>query len=564
MTWRWLKVVALGAALVLTGAPVPERWPSVGRVEFTLGVDHAEARPRSGGSRSSGGYSRPSSSYSRTPSFGTTSRSSRTPSASGGYSRPSTSGGGIFGSGTPSAGDRAMSRQSGGDALSRYREQQQSPPAAAPTAPRPDYGTQYGGQRRSGGSGWGWGSGGSYGGGGYGGSFGRGYSTGGYGGGLGGWSGARGWSVPGYAARSASRFGIWDGLFLWFLLDNLTRPGYADFFHNHQNDPGYQQWRAEADRLAADNADLRAKLNSLDQSLAGKQGQPRDPEYLPPDTPREVALAETADAPGGSGGGFGEFGFVSILLVGGGVIFLVWLWRKQRGARPARSGGSGSMSNLKTAGNILRQKLSGETYTPSLFRVGMTLTMDPTPFILAGGTTKVTAPSEVSGSNMLVSVAMVSTVGDGAATLHRLYLPEETGFFQIHLNTAGQPDECRFFSLVDEVHPGSEEEWGFWLDQREGMIGWPEFQTKDGKVYPRAWAPGSSRIQPHTMYENGTDANGMTVRTLTTMLYAAPTGAADPAPPTEYIMVSAVEEGSRAWVDIHAGIDVNPAMLSLA
>ena len=54
MTWRWLKVVALGAALVLTGAPVPERWPSAGRVEFTLGVDHAEARPRSGGSRSSG------------------------------------------------------------------------------------------------------------------------------------------------------------------------------------------------------------------------------------------------------------------------------------------------------------------------------------------------------------------------------------------------------------------------------------------------------------------------------------------------------------------------------
>ena len=126
MTWRWLKVVALGAALVLTGAPAVERGPSGGRVEVTLGADHAEARPRSGGSRSSGGYSRPSSSYSRTPSFGTPGRSSRTPSASGGYSRPSTSGGGIFGSGTPSAGDRAMSRQSGGDALSRYRELKQT------------------------------------------------------------------------------------------------------------------------------------------------------------------------------------------------------------------------------------------------------------------------------------------------------------------------------------------------------------------------------------------------------------------------------------------------------
>ena len=57
-------------------------------------------------------------------------------------------------------------------------------------------------------------------------------------------------------------------------------------------------------------------------------------------------------------------------------------------------------------------------------------------------------------------------------------------------------DECRFFSLVYEVHPGSEDEWAFWLDPAEGMIGWPEFQTKDGKVYPRLWAPGPSRVPP--------------------------------------------------------------------
>jgi hypothetical protein len=453
-----------------------------------------------------------------------------------------------------------MSRQSGGDALGRYRaqqEQQRQPPIAAPspapTSPGYSPGYDWGGSRRTGGYGWG-----------YGGSSNRGYADRGYGGGFGSWSGSRGWSVPSYAYRSAPRFGIWDGLFLWFLLDNLTRPGYADFFHNHQNDPGYQQWRAEADRLAADNADLRQKLSALDTKLADQKDQPRDPNYLPPDTPREVAVADGTEADTASDG-FGEFGIVAIILVGGGVIFLIWLWRKQRGARPARSGGgSGSMSSLKTAGNILRQKLSGETYTPSLFRVGMTLTLDPTPFILAASSTKVREPSDASAGGMLVSVAMVSTVSDGAATLHRLYLPEEKGFFQIHLNTAGQPDECRFFSLVDEVHPGSEDEWAFWLDPAEGMIGWPEFQTKDGKVYPRLWTPGDTRVQPRTLYENGTDVKGMTVRTLNTMLYAAPTGAADPAPGTEYIMVSAVEQGGQAWVEVHAGIDVNPAALSLA
>ena len=36
-----------------------------------------------------------------------------------------------------------------------------------------------------------------------------------------------------------------------------------------------------------------------------------------------------------------------------------------------------------------------------------------------------------------------------------------------------------------------------------------------------------------------------------------------PAPQREYILVTAVDEGGQAWVDIHAGIDINPAALTL-
>jgi hypothetical protein len=48
------------------------------------------------------------------------------------------------------------------------------------------------------------------------------------------------------------------------------------------------------------------------------------------------------------------------------------------------------------------------------------------------------------------------------------------------------------------------------------------------------------------------------------MLYAAPTGAQAPAPETEYVLVAAVEDGGQAWVEVHAGLDVNPAVLQLA
>ena len=47
------------------------------------------------------------------------------------------------------------------------------------------------------------------------------------------------------------------------------------------------------------------------------------------------------------------------------------------------------------------------------------------------------------------------------------------------------------------------------------------------------------------------------------MLYVGPTGAPVPAPQQEYILVSAVDHTGQAWVDIHAGIDINPAALTL-
>jgi hypothetical protein len=220
------------------------------------------------------------------------------------------------------------------------------------------------------------------------------------------------------------------------------------------------------------------------------------------------------------------------------------------------------MEPLRTAAGIIKHKLSGEGYTPSRFRVGMTLTLDPTPFILAQGATKVPVP-QAGGGDLLVSVAAVGRIDAGGVELTRLYL-DERSFFQLHSDAAGTPDECRFFGRIDEVTPADPGEWAFWLDEREGMIGWSEFQTKDGKVYQRAWSPGAGRIAPRSMTETVTTGDGSQTLQRQAMLYALSAGAAPPAPETEYILVSAVDSGGQAWVEIAAGIDVNPAALSLA
>ncbi|MGF7176910.1 DUF2491 family protein [Azospirillum doebereinerae] len=599
-----LRAAAMAALLMLhpAGAPVPPLLTVVAATTaaaVSMAPGDASARASSSRSSSSGGYSRPSSSSSvRTPSTSSRSSSggydrpspSRTPStspfswgsspssgsSSGGYARPGASAPSVAAP-PRSAGDQAISRQGSSNALNDYRARQDAarapaqPAPSAQTAPQPA-------PRSNSGSSWSWGSGGGSG---------RTPSTRpapapsypnayrGY-----------GWAPPPYAMSAPRRFGVWDGLFLWFMLDTLTRPSHAAFFHDNANDPGYRDWRAEADRQAKDNAELRAKLDQLDQTLAAQKDTPRAEGRLPPDIPTELARADSSssidsssidsssaaavapdDAPAAKSSGFGLWVFV---LLGIAVLFLLWRMRRRMDQKPGQPAAPKTANKAKggsdvplfgTLGNYVNQKLSGQRYSPSLFRLGMAVTVDPTPFLLAEGATKVKAPD--TGTDRLVSIDGVGTVTSGNATVHRLHLPDGS-FFQIHLGPDGQPDECRYFTPIDSVTPADADEWGFWLDEREGMIGWPEFQTKDGKLYPRVWSPGSGRIPPFDLSESLQTVRGTETVVSHAMLYGAPSGAKAPAPEYEYILVAAVERNGQASVEIAAGIDVNPASLALS
>lgn len=507
----------------------------------------------------------------RTPSF---SRPSvpRTPSFSGGYGRPSA------GAAAPSrpgfgqsAGDRSFSQERSGNAFGAYRDRQELARRQRDYGQRPQPGPQapqYGG--------------------GYGGGVGGG-SGGGFGGAAGvatgrqyapqarqGWFSNRGYALPpqGYLGGPRS-FGVWDGLLLWTLFNNLGRSGSSEWFHNHRDDPGVQQWRQEAERLSRENEDVRGKLDELDRSLAEKEGQPKDPTYLPPDIPPAIAaapapgrtpsVAANDNAPGGMTGK----GLVwPVLLVGaGGLGYLAWSRRSSAATpgsgAPRNNMQGGSVTPLQQAANLVRHKLSGKAYAPDRFRVGMTLALDPTPFILAGGALKLPQPGGGGGSGQ-VSVSAIGEATSGGARLTRLYLPDDRSMVQLHLDAAGVPDECRLFGVIDEVTPVDPDEWSVWLDAAEGLIGWPEFQTKDGKAYARVWAPGSGRVPPRAITETIEDLNGSRIVQSQAMLYAASTGLPAPAPPVEYLMVSAVQDGGRAWVEIRAGIDLNPVTLQLA
>jgi hypothetical protein len=354
-----------------------------------------------------------------------------------------------------------------------------------------------------------------------------------------------GWSAPpAYARGGQSRFGDWNATMLWGLLETLARPGHAEFFYHHADDPGYRQWRAEADARARDDPGLLRKLGDLDGRMAGMGQTPRNPAYLPPDIEKPASKS--------------SFSWGSLFLLAACAFIIYMAWRKLSGdvAKDKKSDhhrGDGAMpfgAGRRTP------------YRPQWFRVGMTIPVDPSLFILAGPHTHV-QPPEASTASGLLSVESLGEAVCQGVVWHRLYVSGGRCFFQVHLDAHGHPDECRYFSRLDEVNPADADEWGFWLDEAEGAIGWPDFQTRDGALFERLWTPGASRIAPREIDES-LSGDGARSRRQRAMLYARPTGAAAPAPTAEYLLVCAVEQDGVAWVAIHAGMDVSVSALQLS
>lgn len=100
----------------------------------------------------------------------------------------------------------------------------------------------------------------------------------------------RSYQPPVYVYNSAPRYGVWDAMFMWMMLDSMNH----SMYYNHRNDADWAAWRADADRQAQTNAELKAKLAAMDAKVKELEAQktPVDPAYMPPGVDPTVALAQ--------------------------------------------------------------------------------------------------------------------------------------------------------------------------------------------------------------------------------------------------------------------------------
>ena len=90
----------------------------------------------------------------------------------------------------------------------------------------------------------------------------------------------------------SNSFGMLSGMFLYSLLNNSASAG--EYAFNHQNDQDYLKWRAEANRLARNNAELKAQLDKIDAEKQAKGNAQPNPEWLPDGVPAAAVLSDAA------------------------------------------------------------------------------------------------------------------------------------------------------------------------------------------------------------------------------------------------------------------------------
>jgi hypothetical protein len=134
-----------------------------------------------------------------------------------------------------------------------------------------------------------------------------------------------GYTPPMYMYGFAPHYGVWDAMFMFWMLDHAS---HHNTFYHQQNDPGFQAWRQEANKQAETNAELREKLARMDEKVKQmeKEGVKRDPSYVPEEA-KSVALHEEAATKNipvkKDEGGFPWFWTIVILAcVVGGIILL--------------------------------------------------------------------------------------------------------------------------------------------------------------------------------------------------------------------------------------------------
>ena len=107
--------------------------------------------------------------------------------------------------------------------------------------------------------------------------------------------GGMGYHPPIYYTSFSPSYGLFDTMFMFWMIDNMNHNAEARAMaHNYQNDSGFRQFRADLDKQSSTNAELKAKIATMDAEMAKMKDQPVNANYVPKGIPSEAIIAPQA------------------------------------------------------------------------------------------------------------------------------------------------------------------------------------------------------------------------------------------------------------------------------
>jgi len=195
---------------------------------------------------------------------------------------------------------------------------------------------------------------------------------------------------------------------------------------------------------------------------------------------------------------------------------------------------------------------------PFGFRLGGFISFDEVFFTLLPGELGFSWPGEY------LSITHYGIIEMESFTLHRFYTVKDQDQMILQVVMENKRlDEIKLFKKLDEVHFQSMEDREFWLSEIDGSIGLPAFQSMDGKLYQRSYAPSDHYIPPMTMEEYRFVQSEKKSESIVhqVMLYER-TLWVNEGQITQYMLLSAEKQGEMEWVDIYKGIDLDQSAFS--
>ncbi|MCG6551095.1 MAG: YjfK family protein [Candidatus Magnetominusculus sp. LBB02] len=203
---------------------------------------------------------------------------------------------------------------------------------------------------------------------------------------------------------------------------------------------------------------------------------------------------------------------------------------------------------------------------PLGLKINSIVKIDGTKFIINEGKLKVLPPGP--GTHTVVAAGKYTLA---SMSNYKLYLQstmdkEDESIIQIVVDNT-ELISLAYYKVIDEIFPANEDEWGVWLNEGTGLIGYRDFIIEGELVYNRTvGSPAQDYIEPleftETVALDPYGETGMKIDCLS-MRYARDVGI------NEYIVVTMEEvkdetgETTGAGVTIMAGIELSEPEIEL-